>query len=73
MGKTSSQGVKMSLCGSQQMLQILARVPLPGGKGKREAYFVIFFGLLLFVSAWSVISEFLSVLLHGFIDYILKI
>ena len=40
-GKASSQGLKLSLRGSQQMLQILARVPLPGGKGKREAYFVI--------------------------------
>ena len=49
MGKTSSQGVKMSLCGSQQMLQILARVPLPGGKGKREAYFVIFLASALCV------------------------
>ena len=42
MGKKSSQGVNTSLRGSQQMLQIPARVPLPGGKGKREAYFVFF-------------------------------
>ena len=49
MGKTSSHGGKMSLSGSQQMLQILARVPLPGGKGKREAYFVFFWLVALCV------------------------
>ena len=42
-------------------------------KRKKRGIFCDFFGLLLFVSTWSVISEFLSVLLHGFIDYILKI
>ena len=54
MGKKSSQGVNTSLRGSQQMLQIPARVPLPGGKGKREAYFV--FGSVVVVGYLGILK-----------------